>query len=148
MLHLRYPRHAPEKHISLSGSDHWDSKLSTNIHCEKSNRSVFLNSPTICKKKMKKNYIPDIFWAFRSKLQIILAATCIAPFLPDTNNCSFICIVLSCRLSFYFLLRLQIKKGFFSYHILTNILSINYNCFVTKKSPNNIPFTKLSLNVH
>ena len=38
------------------------------------------------------------------------------------------------------------QNSFFSYHILTNILSINYNCFVIKKSPNKIPFRKLSLN--
>ena len=36
------------------------------------------------------------------------------------------------------------QKSFFSYHILTNILSINYNCFVKKQSPSNIPFRKLS----
>ena len=38
------------------------------------------------------------------------------------------------------------QNSFFSYHILTNILSVNYNCFVIKKSLNNIPFRKLSLN--
>ena len=37
------------------------------------------------------------------------------------------------------------QKSVCSCHILTNILSINYNCFVTKKPPNNIPFRKLSL---
>ena len=35
----------------------------------------------------KKNYIPGIFWAFKSKLQNILAAIYIVLFLPDNNNC-------------------------------------------------------------
>ena len=30
------------RHISLSGTDHWNSKLSTNIQCKKSNQSAFL----------------------------------------------------------------------------------------------------------
>ena len=37
------------------------------------------------------------------------------------------------------------QKSFFSYHILTSIPK-NYNYFVTKKSANNIPFRKISLN--
>ena len=38
------------------------------------------------KNQQQKNYIPGLFCAFKSKLQIILAATCIALFPPDTNN--------------------------------------------------------------
>ena len=37
--------------------------------------------------------ICGIFWAFKSSLQIIHAATYIALFLPDFNNCFFICLV-------------------------------------------------------
>ena len=37
------------------------------------------------------------------------------------------------------------QKSFFNYHILKNNLRINYDCFVTKKSPNNMPPRKLSL---
>ena len=41
----------------------------------------------------QKNYISGIFRAFKSKLQIIPAATYIALFLPDSNKCFFICLV-------------------------------------------------------
>ena len=34
----------------------------------------------------QKKYIPGIFWTSKSKLQIILAVTDIAPFLHDSNN--------------------------------------------------------------
>ena len=63
-------------------------KLSTNIQCEKNNQSAFLIFPKICKKIDKKLY-SDIFWASKSKLQIILVlvVTYIALFLPDSNNC-------------------------------------------------------------
>ena len=56
--------------------------------------------------------------------------------------------VFSLFLSTFFLVLGQTtnQNSFFSYHILTNILSVNYNCFVIKKSLNNIPFRKLSLN--
>ena len=51
------------------------------------NHSVFLNISNNLQENRQRNYIPGIFWAFKSKLQIILAATHIALFLPDTNNC-------------------------------------------------------------
>ena len=35
------------------------------------------------------NYIPEVLWAFKSKLQIIHAATYIALFLRDRKNCFF-----------------------------------------------------------
>ena len=41
----------------------------------------------------QKNYISGIFWAFKSKLQIIHVATYFALFLPGSNNCFFICLV-------------------------------------------------------
>ena len=41
----------------------------------------------------QKSQIPSIFWAFKRKLQIIYAATYIALFLSDSNNCFFICLV-------------------------------------------------------
>ena len=37
------------KYNSLAGTDHWNSKLSTNIHCER-NYSAFLVFQKICKK--------------------------------------------------------------------------------------------------
>ena len=59
------------------------------MQCEENNHSLFLNFPKICKKVEKKNYIPGIFWAFKSKLQIIPATTYIVPFLADTKNFFF-----------------------------------------------------------
>ena len=54
-------------------------------------------------KNWQKNYIPGIFWAFKSKLQIILAANYIALFLPDTTV--FICIIPYIHIcSYYFLI--------------------------------------------
>ena len=37
-------------------------------------------------RKSIKNYISDIFWTFKSKLQILHATAYIAPFLPDSNK--------------------------------------------------------------
>ena len=45
-----------------------------------------------------------------------------------------------------FCLAFGLAKRFFSYHILINILSVNYIYFVTKIFLNNIPYWKLSLN--
>ena len=80
-------------HNSLAGTDHWNSNLSTNIQCEENNHSAFLIFQKICKKINKINYISDIFWTFKSKLQIIHGATYIALFLPDSSKCFFICLV-------------------------------------------------------
>ena len=32
-----------QKHISLAGTDHWNSKPSTNIQCKENNHSAFFN---------------------------------------------------------------------------------------------------------
>ena len=49
----------------------------------------FRNSARI---SAKRNYF-GIFWALKSKLQIIHAASSIVLFLPDSNHCFFICVV-------------------------------------------------------
>ena len=69
------------KDIFLAGSDHWNSKFSSNIQCEKKKPLSFFN---ICKnlQENRQKYVPCIFWAFKSKLQIILEATYIALFFP------------------------------------------------------------------
>ena len=77
------------------------------------NHSVFLIFPRICKKIDKKNNIPGIFWAFKSKLQIILAATYMALFLPETNNCFRMCIIPYIHICFYYFLILC-----FYFHLL------------------------------
>ena len=74
--------------ISLVGSDHRDSELSTNIQCEKNNLSLFLIFQKSAKILAKKLYLWHT-WSFKSKLQIIFAACYIALFLPDINNCFF-----------------------------------------------------------
>ena len=54
--------------------------------------SFFTISENLRENRLK-NYIFGIFWAFKSKFQIIHAATYIALFLPDSNKCFFICLV-------------------------------------------------------
>ena len=36
--------------VGMGGTDHWNSKLSTNVQCEKNNHSDFLISQKICTK--------------------------------------------------------------------------------------------------
>ena len=50
----------------------------------------------------KKLYISGIFCAFKSKLQINHAAIYIALFLPDSNNCFFICLVPYIHICLYY----------------------------------------------
>ena len=51
-----------------------------------------------------KNHISGIFWVFKSKLQINHLATYIALFLPDSNNCFFICLVPYIHICLYYFL--------------------------------------------
>ena len=82
-----------ERHISLAGTNHWNSKLSTNIQYKKNNHSAFLIFQKLCQNiNNKKLYFWHI-WAFESKLLIIHAAAYIALFLSYSNNCFFICLV-------------------------------------------------------
>ena len=48
------------KDISLAGTYHWNSKISTEIHCEKNNLSAFLIFQKICKKLKKKIFLTYI----------------------------------------------------------------------------------------
>ena len=86
------------RHNSLAGNDHWNSKLSTHIWCEKNNHSAFLIFQNI----NKKNYISGIFCVFKSKLEINHAAIYIVLFLPDSNNCFFVCLVSYTHICFYY----------------------------------------------
>ena len=43
------------RYISLDGTDHWISMLSTSIHCKKNNHSAFLIFQKLCQKIDKKN---------------------------------------------------------------------------------------------
>ena len=49
--------------------------------------TFFLIFPKNLQENRQRNYISGIFCAFKSKWQIILAATYTALFLPDSNNC-------------------------------------------------------------
>ena len=50
---LKYLKKYKERLISLAGSDHWGSKLSTNIQCEKKNHSLFKIFQKSAKKSTK-----------------------------------------------------------------------------------------------
>ena len=65
----------------------------------------------------KKNYISSIFWAFKSKLQIIHGAAYIALFLPDSNNRFFICLFPYIHICLYYFLILC-----FYFHLLFHTL--------------------------
>ena len=56
------------------------------LSVRKNSDSLFKIFLKLCKKSIKQNYIPGIFWVFKSKLPIFLSATYIALFLRDTNN--------------------------------------------------------------
>ena len=86
----------------MAGTDNWNSKLSTNIQCKKNHHSAFLVFQKLCQNINKKNDISGIFWAFRSKLQIIHGVTYITLFLPDSNNCFFICSVTYIPICLYY----------------------------------------------
>ena len=107
------PKSTNRIHTSLAGADHLNSKLFTNIQCEKNNHSAFLLFQKICKKIIKKNYISNIFWTFKGKLQIVHAATYIALLLPDSNNYFFICLVPYIHICLYYFLILC-----FYFHLL------------------------------
>ena len=74
------------------GTDRWNSKLSTNIQCKKKNHPVFAIFQKLTDIN-KKTYISGIFWAIKTKLQIIHGATYVSLFLSDSNNCFIICLV-------------------------------------------------------
>ena len=90
------------------------------------------------------------FTQFHCKLPITLQSWKILHSLRRKKKCYALiflwCKVFPLSFSIYFLFSFCSdcrSKQFFSYHILTNILSTNYhNCFVTK----NIPYRKLSFN--
>ena len=90
------------------------------------NHSAFLIFQKICKKINKINYISDIFWTFKSKLQIIHGATYIALFLPDSSKCLFYIfstIHLYLSLPFFHFVFLFLPS-FFSLHAMRHILQV------------------------
>ena len=79
--------------MSLAGTDHWNFKPSANIQCKKNNHSTFLIFQKLFRNINKKAKFLAYFGPLKKKLQIIYAATYIALFLSDSNNCFFICLV-------------------------------------------------------
>ena len=64
----------------------------------------FFNISKILQENQQKHQISGVFWAFKSKLQIIHAVTYITLFLPDSNNCFFLCLVPYIHISLYYFL--------------------------------------------
>ena len=58
--------------MSLVGSDHYNSKLSTNIQFEENNHSVFLIFPKLCKKIDKKSILMAYFELLRVNYRLFL----------------------------------------------------------------------------
>ena len=132
-------RSTNERHISLAGTDHLNSKLSTNFQYVKNNHSVFLISPKTCKEIHKKNYIPGICWPFKSKWQIMLAATYIARFLPDSNN-FFICIIPYTHIyfSYFLILCSYFHLLFLTLLTMKHILQFTMFCIILFQTARNI----------
>ena len=70
----------------------------------KTTTHLFLNISETLPNYQQRNYISGIFWTFKIKLQIIHAATYIALFLSDSNNCFFICLVSCIHICLYYFL--------------------------------------------
>ena len=113
--------------VGMVGIDHWNSKLSTNVHCEKSNHSAFLTFQEICKKNQQRNYISDTFWTFKSKLQIIHAATYIHCFFLTLINVFFMFSTIHLSLSLLFSHFLFLFSPSFSYSSRHKTHSTIYN---------------------
>ena len=95
------------------------------LSVRKNSDSLFKIFLKLCKKSTKQNYIPGIFWVFKSKLPIFLSATYIALFLPDTNN--FLCMY-KIIYSYLFLL---FPHFVFCFHIpFLNLLANSLQCFI------------------
>ena len=101
---------------------------------EKEPLSVFNISENLSNYQQQKT-ISGLFWAYKSKLQIIHVATYISLFLPDCNNCFSVCLVpyLSIIFSFFvfiftFLLILFLPR---------NILQFTMFDFILLQHPHN-----------
>ena len=128
------------RHNSLARTDHWNSKLSTNIQCEKKNHSAFLIFQNL-QRNQQKNYISDIFWTFKSKLQIIHAVTYIHCFFLTLINVFLYvqyhtCISVSTIFSFcvliftFFVLLVSPRDAFYN---LQCLIRFQYNLPVIRK---------------
>ena len=87
----------------------------------KKNRFFFLIFQKLCQNITKKTFLA-YFWAFKSQLQIIHAATYIALFLPDSKNCFFICLVPYIPICIYYFLILC----FYFHLLLPSLLTTRY----------------------
>ena len=86
---------------------------------KKNNPSAFVifQKLQIIPKYQQKDSISGKFWDFNSKLQIVHGATYASLFLPDSNNCFFICLVPYIPICLYYFLIL-----FFYFHLLFHSL--------------------------
>ena len=69
----------------------------------KATTQLFIISETLPEYRQK-NCTSGIFWASKSKWQIIHTATYIALFLPDSSNCFFTCLVPYIPICLYYFL--------------------------------------------
>ena len=76
-----------------------------------------------------KSYISGIFWAFKSKLQIIHAATYVVLFLPDSNNCFFICLVPYIPVCLYYFVMLCFYLDHLLHSLLAKRHTLQFNMF-------------------
>ena len=97
------------RHNLLTGTDHRNYKLSTNIQCEKKIQSAFLIFQRIRKKINKKK----LFWTFKSKLQMIHATTYIQCFFLTLIHV-FSCLIPSIHICLYYFLILFLFSTFSS----------------------------------
>ena len=64
-------------------------KMNWHIFNVRKTTIYFFNISETLLEYQENKYISGIFWAFKSKLQIIHGATYITLFLPDSNNCFY-----------------------------------------------------------
>ena len=76
-----------------------------------------------------KNYISGIFWALKSKLEIIHAATYVVLFLSDSNNCFFICLVPYIPICLYYFVMLCFYFDHLLHSLLAKRHTLQFNMF-------------------
>ena len=106
---------------SPSGTDHWNSKLSTNIQWKKNNHSVFLIFQKLCQNINKKTCFWHILGPLKANNRLFMQLLRLQ-FLPDSKNCLFICLVPYIPICIYYFLILL-----FYFHLLPpSLLTTRY----------------------
>ena len=77
----------------MAGTNHWNSKLSTNIQCKKNHHSTFLIFQKLCQNINKKTISLAYFGPLEANYIQFIRLQFITLFLPDSNNWFFVCSV-------------------------------------------------------